>query len=289
MTNNHFTLQDYQQRVNKVLQYINTHLDEDLDIGQLAELSSFSPFHFHRIMRAFLNEPLKSYILRIRLEKAALLIQSTDLSMTDIAFRLGYDVPSSFNKAFKKQFGVSPTDYKVKYTELNIINYLKITKMKSKLNVKPKIKELKPKQVIYVNSIGDYSGAGTEEAWNVVCEFAEKQRLFGRNTEFIGISHDDPNVTDTTKLRYDACVAVDKEIQPEGRVGVKTIEGGKYAMFLHKGPYSGFQELYDYIYGIWLPESEYELGDLPCFEKYLNSPDKNKPENLKTEVYIPLQ
>lgn len=288
MTNNHFTLKDYQQRVNKVLHYINTHLDEELDIGKLAELSSFSPFHFHRIMRAFLNEPLKSYIVRIRLEKAALLIQSTDLTMTDIAFKLGYDVPSSFNKAFKKQFGVSPSGYKEGYTELNSINYLNFNKMKSKLDVQPKIVELKPKKVIYVNSIGAYSGEGTEEAWNVVCEFAEKQRLFGRNTEFIGISHDDPNVTDPEKLRYDACVAVTKNISPEGRVGVKTIEGRKYAMFLHKGPYSGFQELYDYIYGIWLPESDLQLREIPCFEKYLNSPDKTKPENLKTEVYIPI-
>lgn len=289
MTINQSTLQDYQQRVNKVLHYINTHLDEDMDLSKLAELSSFSPFHFHRIMRAFLNEPLKSYIMRIRLEKAALLIQSTDLPMTDIAFKLGYDVPSSFNKAFKKQFGVSPSDYKVEYTELNSIYYLKFSKMESKLNVKPKIKELKTKKVIYVNSIGEYGGQGTEDAWNDVCGFAENKRLFGRKTEFIGISHDDPNVTDTEKLRYDACVALDKEILPEGRVGIKTIEGGKYAMFLHKGPYSGFQELYDYIYGVWLPESEFELRDLPCFEKYLNTPDKTKPEKLKTEVYIPVQ
>ncbi len=288
MTNNQLILQDYHKRVNKVLHYINTHLDEDLDVSKLAEVSNFSPFHFHRIMRAFLNEPLKAYIVRIRLEKAAMLIQSTDLKMIDITFKVGYDLPSSFNKAFKKQFGVSPSDYKEKYTELNSFNYLKFTKMESKLKVQPKIKELKPFKVIYVNSIGAYSGKGTEEAWEAVCNFAEQKRLFGRSTEFIGISHDDPNITDAEKLRYDACVSISKEIVPEGRIGVKTIEGGKYAVFLHKGPYSGFQELYDYIYGVWLPDINYELRELPCFEKYLNSPDKTKPENLKTEVYIPV-
>jgi AraC family transcriptional regulator len=231
MTNNHFTLQDYQQRVNKVLHYIHTHLEEDLDVEKLAALSNFSQYHFHRIIRAFLDESLMAYITRIRLEKAALLIQSGDMTMSDIAYKLGYDVPSSFNKAFKKQFGVSPSTYKMEYTRLNCINYLNRNKMRSKLNVQPKIKELKPKKVIYVNSIGAYSGQGTEEAWNAVCEFAEQQRLFGRKTEFIGISHDDPNVTDAEKLRYDACVTVSKEISPAGRVGVKTIEGGKYALF----------------------------------------------------------
>lgn len=94
MTNNHFTLEDYYKRVNGVLHYINTHLDEDLSVAKLAELSNFSPFHFHRIMRAFLKEPLKAYVVRIRLDKAALLIQSTDLLMTDIAYKVGYDVPS---------------------------------------------------------------------------------------------------------------------------------------------------------------------------------------------------
>ena len=68
----------------------------------------------------------------------------------------------------------------------------------------------------------------------------------------------------------------------------KKIKGSKYAVFLHKGSYSGFQELYDYIYGVWLPDSNYELHDLPCFDRYLNSPDETKPENLKSEVYIPL-
>lgn len=288
MTNNQLTLQDYQERVNNVLHYINTHLDEDLELAKLADISNFSPYHFHRIMRAFLNEPLKAYIVRLRLEKAALLIQSTDLSMTDITYKVGYDVPSSFTRAFKKHFGVSPSDYKGAYTDLNSINYLTFRKMESRLKLQPKIKELKPKQVIYVNSIGAYDGKGTEEAWEAVCKFVENQRLFGRATEFIGISHDDPNVTDAKKLRYDACLSISNNISPQGRIGVKTVEGGKYAMFLHKGPYSGFRELYDYIYGVWLPDSKYELRDVPCFEKYLNSPDKTEPENLKTEVYIPV-
>ena len=72
------------------------------------------------------------------------------------------------------------------------------------MELKPKIKELKPKQVIYVNSIGAYSGKGTEDAWEKVCGFAGKNKLFGWKTEFFGISHDDPKVTEAEKLRYDA-------------------------------------------------------------------------------------
>ncbi|MEZ5083849.1 MAG: GyrI-like domain-containing protein [Bacteroidales bacterium] len=137
--------------------------------------------------------------------------------------------------------------------------------------LKPKFKELKSRTVIYVNSIGPYEAQGTEQAWEKVCAFAEKNKLFGRATEFIGISHDDPNLTEAGKLRYDACIVVSKDVKPEGEVGVKTIEGGRYAIFMHKGPYAYFQKTYDYIYGIWLSESGEELRDIPCFEKYLNS------------------
>lgn len=288
MASKPITTQDYHQRVNKVLNYIHTHLDEKLDINHLAGISNFSPYHFHRIMRAHLNESLMAYVIRLRLDHAAMLILNTGFSVSDIAYRVGYDVPSSFNKAFKKRFTVAPTEYGEKYQEVMEINYLqKSNKMKT-MNLKAKIKDISPAKVIYVNSIGAYEDKGTEEAWNKVCQFAEENKLFGRHTAFIGISHDDPNVTEAEKLRYDACVVVGKDVSPKGEVGVKTIDGGKYAIFLHKGPYENFKYTYDYIFGSWLPKSGEELRELPCYEKYLNSPDKTRAEKLKTEIYIPL-
>ena len=82
------TNKDYKERVNKVLHYIHTHLDEKLDIDYLAKLAYFSPYHFHRIMRAHLNEPLMAYVVRLRMETAANLIVHSNLSMTEIAFKI---------------------------------------------------------------------------------------------------------------------------------------------------------------------------------------------------------
>ncbi len=113
--------------------------------------------------------------------------------------------------------------------------------------------------------------------------------MFGFKTDFIGISHDDPSVTEPGKCRYDACIAVTKDVKPGGEIGVKEINGGKYAIFTHKGSYEKFSDSYGYIYGKWIPENGHELRDSPCFEKYLNSPDKTKPGKLVTEIYIPIQ
>lgn len=279
----------YYERINRVLTYINNHLDEKLDLEKIAEISLFSSFHFHRIMRAYLNESIGSYIIRIRIETAANLILNTSLPVSEIAFKVGYDSPSSFNKAFQKRFGTSPIDFKNQRKNDIVINYIETTQTQKIMEIKATIKTIKEKKVIYTQTIGDYNSGGISVAWEKVCDFAKKKRLFGWKTEFIGISHDDPEITDAEKLRYDACVCISKNVDPEGEIGVKEIKGGKYAVFMHKGPYENFQQTYNAIYKQWLPESGHTLRNLPCFELYLNSPDKTKPEKLKTEIYIPIE
>ena len=113
--------------------------------------------------------------------------------------------------------------------------------------------------------------------------------LLGPGASFIGISHDDPDITAAEKLTYDACVTVDHLVEPEGDVGVQTIEGGRYAVFLHAGPYERFSETYASIYREWLPRSGEQLRDIPCFELYLNSPEDTPPDDLRSEIWIPLQ
>jgi AraC family transcriptional regulator len=56
----------------------------------------------------------------------------------------------------------------------------------------------------------------------------------------LGIVHDNPDLTEETKIRFDACVLITKEIQPKGEVGYKKIKGGKFAVFRYEGPYETF-------------------------------------------------
>lgn len=64
------TKEEYLKRINVIVEYINNHLDENIDLGMLAEMSGFSPWHFHRIVRAFLGEPVGAFITRVRVETA---------------------------------------------------------------------------------------------------------------------------------------------------------------------------------------------------------------------------
>jgi len=290
MSNKDETKKEHLKRINKVLLHINNHLDDKLSLSTLASVSHFSEFHFHRIMRAYLNESLFSFVQRLRLDKAAFMLENTREQVQDIATNVGYESAASLTKAFKKRFGVSPQDFRSKPADVDMISsVLNINKMEVIMNIKPKIKKISPKKVIFYLSIGPYEGEGTALAWKKVCDFASKKKLWGFGTEMIGLSYDDPEITESEKLRYEACITISKTIEAEGEIGFKIIEGGNYAVFRHNGPYEMLNNTYNYIYKQWIPESGYELRDLPCFEKYLNDPDKTRPEKLKTDIYIPLQ
>lgn len=75
------TKEEYQKCVNVVVEYINQHLGEDIDLKSLARISNFSPFYFHRIMKAFLGEPIGTFIVRTRTEAAARLLRYSDIPL----------------------------------------------------------------------------------------------------------------------------------------------------------------------------------------------------------------
>lgn len=161
--------------------------------------------------------------------------------------------------------------------------------------LEPKIMELEPVEVLCVRRTGPYEKAAAEAA-EVLYRFVYTQKikykknLMGKEAQTFGIGHDDPKVTEASKIRCDICVSYDdKTVKPEGEIVVKTIEGGKYAMFLHKGSYANLKVTFEQI-ADWIVTSGVTLRDLPMVEKYLNrDPRRTKPENLKTEIYVPLQ
>jgi AraC family transcriptional regulator len=150
----------------------------------------------------------------------------------------------------------------------------------------PKIREVKSMKVVYIQTVGEYGKQQMKDSWEKLFAFIKKHKLFSFNMDCIGIGYDDPTRTEPSKCRYEACIRIKKDASPEGEVGVKTVEGGKYAVFMHRGPYDKLGNVYKEIYQNWIPENKIEVRKVPPFEKYLNSPNITKPENLKTEIFI---
>lgn len=284
---NNTVSETYQHRMNIVVEYINNNLDKEIDLATLSEISHFSPYHFHRLFRGIIGEPVGAFIVRMRVETAARLIRYTSLPIEEICYKVGYNVPSSLTKVFRQFYGISPTEYR------NNKNYhiMKPEKKNEELNLKgPKITDIKPKTAIYIRLSGNYSGLDFSGAWQRLWQYVKENKLFSlTGMDHIAIYHNDPKITETEKLMTDVCLVISKPVEPKGEIGVKEIQGGKHAVFTYTGSYDHLSEVYDTIYGKWLPESGYELGDTTCFEKYLNNPNDTKPEKLKTEIYLPIK
>ena len=278
------TYNDYIQRINKVVAYINNHLDETLDLKKLANEAALSDFHFHRIFKTLKGEAIGGYITRLRLEAIARLLRYTTLTIEEIAFNIGYETTASLSKAFKKQYGISPTEYRT-----NKDTYImKKEIINPDLALKaPKIVTLEPKNLIYVALTGAYGsldyGKAYEQLWAVI----KAQKLFTKGIESICISYDDPKITEGSLQRSDVCLAIHKPATPQEEVSCKTLAGGKYAVFFYQGSYENLSQVYDTAVR-WVIDQQYTLREEPFFEKYLNDARRTPKEKLKTEIYIPI-
>ena len=105
-------LQDQYDAIEDVMQYIRQHIHEPLDRETLAAVAGFSIPHFHRVFRAQVGESAISYVRRLRLERAARKLRMGAVDITEVALAAGYDSHAAFSKAFKQQFGLSPSEFR---------------------------------------------------------------------------------------------------------------------------------------------------------------------------------
>ncbi len=281
------TNNEYNKAINLAIDYVNQHLDTSIDLKTIAQVAMISEFHFCRIFKAYIGESIGAYITRLRLERVAHLLQVSNHTLTDIAEQTGYQSQQSLSKAFKKYFGIAPSAFR----HLNTYLSSKMPTYKRKtVPLHPQIVDLDTKNLVYIRIIAKYGTTlDYETAWQKLTAFAHDKNLIGKNSEYIGLSFDDPNITKEDKCRFYACVSTEEKVKPEGEFGAYTIAGSKFALFVHKGAYSGLYDLYQAIYSDWVPDNYTKIRNSNSFEKYVNNPDKVKEEDLVTEVYIPIE
>jgi AraC family transcriptional regulator len=296
---NTHTQRDYEQRILRVLIHIQEHLDDSLDLEVLAEVACFSPYHFHRIFRGMVGESVKEYVRRLRIERAAHRLKSSELPVTQLAFEAGYETHAAFSRAFRDRFGESPTKFRELARRpgkpaprgdgqpisnglptrpvLNIESAPMYVRFVDRVDVR----------VAFVRHVGPYSDV--RPAWERLMEWANEHKLGGIQTEYIGLSRDDPDVTRPDKLRFDACMVVPPHIQAEGDIGIQTIAGGPYAIAAHHGPGENLPETYAALLGRYLPAHNRRPRSAPCFEVHHTSPATTPPDRLHTDVCVPLE
>ncbi len=292
------TKKDYSERMLKVLQFIQQHLDDQISLEKLAQVACFSPYHFHRIFSGMIGESVKGHIRRLRLERAASRLKFGKRPVTQLAFEAGYEAHEAFTRAFSEMFNTSPLEYRRSYQKFSGINngshnytddnLQQFNQFHLENNImKVEITEMETMMVAYTKHVGPYNECG--KAWEKLCTWAGPRGLLRPNSKFIGLCYDDPEITSSEKIRYDACISIDEKIEVEGEIGLQTIDSGSYAMTTHLGPYEELSKTYAQLCGQWVPQNGYEIASKPSIEIYLNSPEDTEPEDLITDIHVPLE
>lgn len=98
--------------VAKAKAYINANFHKEISLDDVSREVDISPYYFSKIFKEETGKNFIEYVTEIRMEKAKELLQSSTLSMKEICGEVGYADPNYFSRTFKKNVGLTPTEYK---------------------------------------------------------------------------------------------------------------------------------------------------------------------------------
>lgn len=299
-------MEEYKIRIVKTIQYIDSHIDADLSLEKVSEVSAYSPFHFHRIFKLVTGETLQNYITRKKIEKSALhLAVHKNREIKDIYWDLGFSNHSVFCKTFKKYYGLAPTEFRRSAPEkfhkilqihskngqvdtvfsqyiCNIENLLNWTKM----NLKIEVKEMPEMNLASVMSLGI---ANVEPSFNLLMDWAKKKSLFPReNVKMISVYHDSCKITPLDKVRIHACMLLDERLlKQEGEVFPETIHGGKYIVGSGEVTLDDFEQCWVSMF-LWMNENNYSTRRTFPYEIYHTNFKEHPEGKMIVDFCIPV-
>lgn len=296
-------LASYDKEIETAIAYIEQHLQKPLQADEVARLVNFSYYHFHRIFYECTGETIGDYIRKRRLTEAAICLLQTERSMIEISLDYQFESQASFSRSFKKQFGVSP--YFFRKQGLQPISLQKMPLIHKRLEHRLQQISLQPifervdkeKLVIGIKDNNNLYDNQFMQIWQRYIqrewEISHKQIIcnpevrYGICTAEVSLSL--ANLTEMTTFYGLAAIEVKEIIEvPEG-MDAHTIQPGEYAVFRHQGRGRELRSTYDYIWGTWFPNVEYELDARDNFEVYGPEFTKIEDENSIILLYIPVR
>ena len=302
---------EYKVRIDRVIRYIEANLANTISLSEVAAVSHFSAYHFHRIFTAIMGETVNDYIVRRRLERAVnALIFKTELSITQVALENGFSSSANFAKAVKLYFGFTPSEIrnpdKVKDSKIGKI-YSKYGKVFNPSDLYPtritnevmnrtgsedidmtvEVRELESLRVCTLASTGGYQPEAIYSAWDKLIAWATGNGIAPGEQQRFAFAFDNPTVTPVDKCRYEASIVIDGDTPVNAPFAVSEIPGGKYAVLYFKGAPEETIKAQMGIYSDWLPDSGFEPDNFPMLERYLN--DAREDGDVEMEIYVKLR
>lgn len=294
------TREEYLKRINVVLDFIEKNLEGDLSLEPLSKKACYSPYHFHRVFSTIIGENLNEYVNRKRVERiASILLTGSNKSIKELAYIYGFNSESSFSRTFKKYYGTSPTKFKSKgkdiLSKIGIESFSTeqyicgIDNLKKwiKMNAQIVVTELEAIKLAGIMHIGEFDKMG--DLYQRLMKWGyKKEVLASSGFKAMTIYHDNPNVTQQSKVRYSACITINRNIEAEGGIRPVTIQKGIYVVGKFEIKGEDIARAWKNIC-IWVLENGYEFRDGDYFEVYHNDHKTHPEQKIILDICIPIE
>lgn len=277
--------EQYQRQLDAVTDYIYAHLDDDLSLDRLADVSGFSPYHWHRIYRAVRGETAAQTVRRLRLERAATMLAQNAWPLERIARRAGFTSADAFSRAFQRAYDRTPGRFRSDRAggpngTGGSRRPAVMPDAESPTPYPVRVEERPERRLAVAEHRGSYMGIGRA--------FARVVDRMGLRKPMVAIYEDDPDAVPEAALRAVAGAVVGPEAEVPEDLETRVVPAGRYAVMRYTGPYSSMHAAYLWLYGQWLPTSGHEPRNHPVVEEYLTDPATTPPAQAVTDILLPL-
>lgn len=251
----------YLQQIQRGVDFIEARLDDAIELRGVSKAAGISHAHFQRIFKALTGETLKTYVRSRRMANALELLLTTDRRILDIALAAGFESQEAFARAFKKAFGMTPTDYralghgnlflkKARFDEAYLEHLSQALSLEPTLVTRPATPAIGMRTVFYgVGSEKNNLGEQLPPLWG---------RFLARHDEledkvpfpYYGVVR--PDLEDPDRLEYFAAAEVKANTPVPAEMVYLELPAGRYAVFEHRGHAKAIDKTVDYIYATWL-------------------------------------
>ncbi|TIR23058.1 MAG: helix-turn-helix domain-containing protein [Mesorhizobium sp.] len=287
--------QNYHARMQRALDYIDQHLDGNLDLETVSRVAAFSKFHFHRQFTATFGLSVHRYVQLTRMKRASYRLADRE-SVTDIAMDVGYEAPDAFARAFRQRFGQSPSSFrKSPNWGAWLMAFGPLDNARRKLmqiiftQDDVTIRDVPPTPVAIMEHRGDRATLG-----DTIQRFIAWRKAAGLSPETsptFNIFRSERCPAVAADYSMDICVGTDQPIAADDKqMKAGVIPGGRCAVLRYPGNTNNLEPAGLYLYRDWLPASGEEARDFPlyCQRRLSFAPDRPVPEII-VELFLPLK
>lgn len=281
--------------ITQAVDYIESNLEENLDLDSIAREAGYSKYHLHRMFTNVVGFTVHSYVQRRRLTEAARLLIFSNQSIMEISIFAGYETQQSFSVAFKALFKCSPQTFRKKHEFYPFqLKFSVDGKKQLRGDMIMDIKIVEEAKILLVGyTANTKKGFGViGKCWRNLHAYKwkienriDKDYLMGLNDYSSNFSYENEHPA----FDYYAVAEVSEISQVPKSMQAKELPASKYVVFSFRGKTKdSLEPVVDYIYKEWFPQSTCQFNEIAKYDfaKYGEAADKDGNSNI--EYWVPI-